>query len=846
MADNVGAIYYTVEAETGELIEALKSVNQSLNKLNEKFDDTDKHAKRLDSTMTGLARAIKAVIAASALREMAGMVQKYQEMAERVRMATDSQAEFEMVQRRLLDTANGTYRSLEEAQELYIRTADSLRSMGYSTEQALDVTDSMSYAFVKNATSADRAEAAISQFSKSMNTGKVSADQWETISSAIPTVINDIAKASGKTGAEIRKLGAEGKLTAAQLSEGLRKSLDENAKAAAGMASNLTDAGVRARTAITAVLVAMEERSGALQAFTDGIIKAADAVLGLAGDGEAMAAIMDGLTTAGMALSAVIAGRLIGAFLGFAAAQVRAATTMGVATVAANGLRTAMAFLGGPAGVILLAATAIYTFAKSSADAKPSVDLLSESISDLGDATLKLRRVQIQDKLAELEGAGGAAMATGASVEYLKKQLAQFPNSAKAEEWTRRIVEQEAAAEAAGAELAQYRARLKEVDDALALRATPKPKQAGGAPDPNAPSAKDTDALKKQIDALWEQADVLGMTATETALYKLQLAGATDEQLRSAASALALIDANEKLAESEEELNKQKEKFGSDPDRYIRGDSGPLSGGAFDTQSARYAAEADAERQRYADQLTRLQEARRLQIQTKQEYDALEEQMAAEHQSRMNQIAVAGATSTLNNAANMFGSMAELYKSAEGEQSRSYQNMFALSKVFAIASAGMNLSLAMAQALADPSAVTLPQKLANYAAVGSAGAGLAAQIGSAAFAGRQYGGPVAAGSMYRINETGAPEVFNAANGRQYMLPNQRGEVVSNAEASRQTMPNIQVINNGPPVSVRQELSGNQIKLILDLAEDRMAGSITRDGKVGKAAQRAFGLGRAAK
>ncbi len=80
---------------------------------------------------------------------MAGLVQKYQEMAERVQMATSSQAEFEMVQQRLLTTANGTYRSLQEAQELYIRTADSLRSMQYTTNQAIDVQDSMSYAFVK-------------------------------------------------------------------------------------------------------------------------------------------------------------------------------------------------------------------------------------------------------------------------------------------------------------------------------------------------------------------------------------------------------------------------------------------------------------------------------------------------------------------------------------------------------------------------------------------------------------------------------------------------------------------------------------------------------------------------
>ena len=835
MAENVGSIYYTVEAETGELIEALKSVNQSLNKLNEKFDDTDKHAKRLDSTMTGLARAIKAVIAASALREMAGMVQKYQEMAERVQMATDSQAEFEMVQRRLMATANGTYRSLEEAQELYIRTADSLRSMGYSTEQALDVTDSMSYAFVKNATSADRAEAAISQFSKSMNTGKVSADQWETISSAIPSVINDIAKASGKTGAEIRKLGAEGKLTAAQLSEGLRKSLDENAKAAAGMASNLTDAGVRARTAITAVLVAMEERSGALQAFTDGIIRAADAVLSLAGDGEAMTAIMDGLTTAGMALSAVIAGRLIGAFLGFAAAQMRAATTMGVATVAANGLRTAMAFLGGPAGVILLAATALFTFGKNSADAASKIKSLNTEVKDLTKAQVDLEKVLLPKQIEEARkkyedmAKGVRDMADARGVKHLEKHNEQLAY---------RRVRAEAAADA-----------LKELIDRQEQLNNWKPAASSAptltTPDPNAPSAKDTDALKRQINALWEQADVLGMTATEAALYKMQLAGATDEQLRSAASALALIEANERLLQSEEDLQESRERINAagGADAYISGGTQPLSGGMFDQQSARYEAERKAEEQRYQEQLKRLADVQA----AEQQHTLAKEQLYQQHIDRMNQIDQARADLMIQTAGGAFGQMSSdlmAFATVYGAENR---KMFEMAKAAAIASTLAETYVGAQRAFSAMAGIPVVGPALGAAAAGAAvlgGMARVAQIRSQSIPGRQYGGPVAAGGMYRINETGAPEVFNAANGRQYMLPNQRGEVVSNAESSRQSMPNIQVINNGPPVSVRQEVSGDQIKLILDLAEDRMAGSITRDGKVGKAAQRAFGLGRA--
>lgn len=49
--------------------------------------------------------------------------------------------------------------------------------------------------------------------------------------------------------------------------------------------------------------------------------------------------------------------------------------------------------------------------------------------------------------------------------------------------------------------------------------------------------------------------------------------------------------------------------------------------------------------------------------------------------------------------------------------------------------------------------------------------------------GRQYGGAVAGNKMYRVNEGGAPEIFNAAGGKQYMMPNTRGEVVSNKDAT---------------------------------------------------------------
>lgn len=415
MTQNVGDIEYVIKADTAQLLSAGRNVVDMTNDLQSNFDDTDESADNLNTTLSKLAATIKLIFAAGALREMAKMVQSYQEMAERVQMATSSQAEFESVQRRLLNTANGTYRSLAEAQELYIRSADGLRSMGYSTEQAIDVQDSMSYAFVKNAASADRAESAISAFTKAINTGKVSADQWESITTAIPTVINDIASASGKTAGEIRALGAAGKLTATDLSEGLRQSLDDNTAAAAGMSNNLTDAGVRMKTAFTEVLVAIEDQTGALQTFTNGLIAAADTTLEFGRDSESMAGFIDAATIAAKAFALVLAGRYAGALKDGIASKVQA--------IAAN--RQMITAENQAAQAALFSANA--TQRRSLADKEAAISALN-----LAQAEYNVARGSAAEMLALDNLIAAKTRATAASIVLTEAETAQAAATVRA------------------------------------------------------------------------------------------------------------------------------------------------------------------------------------------------------------------------------------------------------------------------------------------------------------------------------------------------------------------------------------------------------------------------------
>lgn len=69
------------------------------------------------------------------------------------------------------------------------------------------------------------------------------------------------------------------------------------------------------------------------------------------------------------------------------------------------------------------------------------------------------------------------------------------------------------------------------------------------------------------------------------------------------------------------------------------------------------------------------------------------------------------------------------------------------------------------------------------AIAGIAGMVAAFAVGTALAGKRKNGGPVSSGSMYQVGENGLPEIFQASNGNQYMIPGDNGKVISNKDIS---------------------------------------------------------------
>ena len=127
-----------------------------------------------------------------------------------------------------------------------------------------------------------------------------------------------------------------------------------------------------------------------------------------------------------------------------------------------------------------------------------------------------------------------------------------------------------------------------------------------------------------------------------------------------------------------------------------------------------------------------------------------------------------------------FGALAGLIKDHAGEQSKAYRAMFAVSKAYALADVGVKMGKAVADAWADPSAVTIWQKLANVAKVSWQEGHVLSMINAISPKGFATGGYT--GNM------GVNQVAGVVHGQEYVL---------NAKATKRIgVGNLERLNRG--------------------------------------------------
>ncbi|MFG9968654.1 tape measure protein [Pseudomonas paraeruginosa] len=826
MAENVGSIYYTVEADTSSLVNGANAADRSLDSMQGSMQRTDATAGKLQTRMTrvagavrqanqqigaqtsaysGLTRVVAAYLSLRTLQSVIELSDQYGQMASRIRNATSSAEEYAMVQERLLQTANGTFRALSEAQEVYLATADTLRDLGYTTSDVLDITDSFSYALVRDAARADQATTAMDAWSKALMKNKVEADGWASIMAATPSIVEGIAEATGRTQAEIRQLGASGKLSVEALNEGLRRTRDENKALADEMETSVADSFTKLRNSMTVFIGKVNESSGASQILTSNIAELADALQ----DPETIRAAQDLAAGVVSALNQIIAGaketvRIVKWAADGIAAALRGAASDDIVRLE-DQLNTYQEMLANPLKRLRIGgkgqAIALFSEDEIKANIAATQALIDQFYKDQEKTPpVVVPNVESPSPQGKSGGKTGTVNAEAAATAGTKK-----------------LTEAQKAAKKAAQELAQAQ---KENIDAIA-------------------------SLGQQLALVGLKGKELMQTQAELQLNEY----ATPEQVAQVrALAAALYEAQQV------EANKQ-----------LLGQMDPIAG-----EDQRYQTELENLKKLNEAKLLEDQRYLELKAQAEQQHDATMKQLEEERFRRqaagnemimatLDQVqqagtnALTGLITGANNGADAMRQLAgAMLNQVVGalvkvgiEQAKNFimgQSMQATATAKGIAQAG---ALAGAYAPAAAAASVASFGGAVTAGLAAMAAAIPAMLGL--FGGRQYGGGVQANGLYRINENGAPEVFQAANGRQYMLPNTRGEVISNGDATAQGSPQIslQIINNGPPVSATATMDGNNLRVTLDAVEQDFANKVSSgQGLYPKAIEGAYGFKRA--
>lgn len=733
MASNeqVGNIVYQVQMDVAELIEAQRKVNDRLDKMGGNFDRASASVSRFEGALNKVGVAIASAITIDTAKKLIAIGDEMATLQARVTRLSPSVDAARESMSSLSAIASETGGSLAETEKLWESLTTSLKSTGATNAQILQLTSTLQKIGTIGGSSAEEMSNALRQFGQSMSRGTIQAEEFNSIVEQMPELARQMAAGLGISTDQLRQKMLEGKLTA-------------------------------------------QDALNAIQKQTEYVNA----------EFEKMPVNVD-----------------------------RAKNSLDVAfRNAINDLNQAIGLTSTLAGLMQSVADNLNYYNNNVGDSSRMPKLiklqqeLNEEIKDgqrwyESDTIFQQRRAQAAFQLKQVEGEI-AHIRAKASKDADNNQF-NSPGTKGDDAATKKLVQNserrlalaKLEGEARARLQAQYDAadagitdqkRIKALQDEYAetYRVTEARKESNKE---GKTSASQAESIAQKLANLRAQSD---LTTESIEKRRIQEAGlraeqslggaATQQQL---AEARALGEANEKAA-----ISIQKRKEAEQGQKYAKQEIAagntsvnPITGASVDplaqinlqeTQKL----EAIAKYQELDKQNTQLYEDAKTAIQLQASNARMQIAQTEADQQR------ASVLSILGSASQGFDSLASIIADSAGKSNAAYQVMFAASKAFAIAQSTLSLNTAIMQAMADPTALTPAQKLANYAAIASAGASLLSNVASISYGGgRENGGPVSASSMYRVGEGGKPEIFKANNGSQYMIPGDNGRVISNRD-----------------------------------------------------------------
>lgn len=814
-----------------------KQLEGSGNRAKKPIEDLTKGAGGFGTSLKPLAAAVAGVITVQTLKTWAQMAEQFTLLQSRVTRLSPDLVTAGTNYKALLAIAAQTGQTLPATVKLWESLTSSLKTLGATNDQVLTLTGTLQKIGKIGGSSAEETANALRQLGQSLAGGTLRAEEYNSIVEQTPELIRQLASASKMSMGEFRQAMLDGKITSEQLFDLLLQRVPAVDAEFKKIPRSASDAGNAVSVAFGAALAKIDQATGASQRLARALDSIARTTNDLAGNLQGQERF-----------NQLIRDRQV------AEEQYQVQVKAGLATTASA--------------------------------TKTRIDALNKEIKAMQDARVEEQKRQ-----------GGPAAST------TRAPKTTSPDGQKALE---ALAEQNVLLRAQGVERAKLAAIQK-----LGASATESERKAAVAlaiENYNLTEAeKNRTAEKKKGVSDAAKLETKAQADARRVAKELQTASEADQkQFAQLGQAIANVGQTAREA-AQDAAQLSLSKFAT-PDEIQR--VRDMAGALYDLKGARSAlAQADpiaAQQMNYEDQLKQLQTLNDQKLLSDMRYLELKHQAEVANAEKMrvlqeenfkaasvgNEILlnsidalgqgattaiaslVAGtgslqealggiANTVLNTVVGAFVQMGtdwvkQQVMMAAAAQTTTATQVGGIGAVTAAQVGATGTIAATTTTAAASTGTAVAASMAPAAGLSSiASFGGAAVIGGAALlatmllaksfgGGRRAGGAVSPGSVYRVNEGGAPEIFTAG-GQQYMIPNQRGQVVNNREASAGAEgggagnpPIVNIYEAAPGTSVKSNFSEADRAWIIDVVNGDMASG----GKTGQTANRITGTKRA--
>ncbi|MDI6834506.1 MAG: tape measure protein [Rhizobiaceae bacterium] len=208
MSTDIERLIVALEARTKAFENALAKANSTANKrataIEKRFAEMNRN---VSSSAIGLGRSLVGILAGGALtRELIRLSDSATRIDNSLKVAGLAGAELERVYKALAKAAMENGAPVETLAALYGKAAQAQKELGVTTEELLGFTNNVALALRVASTDAQAASGALLQLGQALGSGKVQAEEFNSVLEGAPTIAQAAAAGLKEAGGSVSKL----------------------------------------------------------------------------------------------------------------------------------------------------------------------------------------------------------------------------------------------------------------------------------------------------------------------------------------------------------------------------------------------------------------------------------------------------------------------------------------------------------------------------------------------------------------------------------------------------------------------------------------------------------------